>query len=107
MSASPSSIEAHPSRSASCNDYDEDYGDYDDYGDFGLLPRGAGGGGCGGGGGKAKKRWDKRGGGAPRSSGGGGVYSAKHIRLIEARRDGGRNGRGRAATGPTEAKAET
>ena len=111
MSASPSSIKTHTSsRSASYDDYDEGcFDDCDDYGDFGLVSRGTGGGGGGGGGARAKKRTEKRGGGAQRSSSGGGMYSTKHVRLIEARRDrGGRNGGGGGATtGPTKAKAET
>lgn len=111
MTASPSSIKTHTSsRSASYDDYDEGcFDDCDDYGDFGLVSRGTGGGGGGGGGARAKKRTEKRGGGAQRSSSGGGMYSTKHVRLIEARRDrGGRNGGGGGATtGPTKAKAET
>jgi hypothetical protein len=106
MSASPSSIKTHSSRSASYDDYDEGYDDWDDYGDFGLVSHGTGGGGGGGGDSRARKRTEKRGGGAQRSPGGG-VYSTKHVRLIEARRESGRSGRGGAITGPTTAKEKT
>ena len=61
--------------------YDDDYEDYYDYDDFGLGSCGAGGGG------DNKKRMKKRGGG----QNSGGMYSSKHVRLVEARRDGGRN----------------
>jgi hypothetical protein len=75
-----SSQKAHSSRSS----YDDDYNDYDD---FGIGSRGAG---CGGG---KKKRTGKRGGGQKSV----GVYSTKHVRLVEARRDKGRNSKGRRA----------
>lgn len=66
---------------------DYEYDDYDAYGDFGLnlSHKGAGAGGSRGGG-RAQKNNEKRGGG---SQGSGTVYSAKHIRLREARRKEG------------------
>ena len=85
MSTSFSSRNAHSSRS-----FYDNYDDYDDYDDFDLRSRGAGG---GGGNTCTKKRTEKRGGGQIS----GGVYSTKHVRLIEARKIGGRNKAGRIA----------
>ena len=61
------------------------YDVYDEYDDFGLDAWGKGGGGgtsCGSK--RIQKRADKRGG----SQGSGSVYSAKHVRLMETKRDG-------------------
>ena len=73
-----------------------------DYDDFGFVSHGAGGGGgsgVGSGSGgdvRAKKRKES-----------GDAYSTKNVRLIEARRGAGRNGRGGvgAATGSAKVKA--
>mmetsp|Transcript_41071 Transcript_41071/g.74054 ORF Transcript_41071/g.74054 Transcript_41071/m.74054 type:complete len:89 (+) Transcript_41071:1582-1848(+) len=63
------------------HDYDYDYDDgYDAYGDFGLHSSSTG----GGGGSRVKNRNEKRGG----SQGSGSVYSAKHTRLRDTRRNG-------------------
>ena len=62
------------------HDYDyDDYDDYDAYGDFGLHSSSTG----GGGGSRVKNRNEKRGG----SQGSGSVYSAKHTRLRDTKRN--------------------
>jgi hypothetical protein len=61
-------------------DDDGSHDAYEDYGDFGLGGYGGGGGG-GGGQQKIVKRQAQRGGG-----GSGTIYSAKHVRTLEARR---------------------
>jgi hypothetical protein len=84
------SSENRPTASASHPSFDDDYDGYDgydDYDDFGLNF------GSVGGGGRTKK-----------SNKSGGVYSTKHIRLVEARRE---SGGGHVVVGNANAKKST
>lgn len=72
------------SASASARREDSYYDLYDDYDDFGLDTCGKGG---GSGGQITTKRSTKQG----SDQGPGKVYSSKHVRLLEARRDGRKN----------------
>ena len=71
--------------SDSARQADSYYDHYDDYDDFGLGACGKGG---GGGGHMTKRRMEQSGDRGP-----GKVYSSKHVRLLEARRDDSRKNR--------------
>lgn len=77
----------------------DSYDHYDDYDDFGLGACGKGGAGGGGGGHMTKRRSEQSGDRGP-----GKVYSSKHVRLLEARRDESRKNSNNKSTPADEGK---
>jgi len=70
---------------AASSSHSDSHSSYDDYDDFGLGAGGGGGGGSKQSNARVKKQVETRGG----SHGSGTIYSTKHVRLIEARKEAG------------------